>query len=180
MIIDKLCESESFPLLQWNQQRVEIANKVTWYGEYVHYLITRLAKEAVNRWMSPIVLPTTEFVVVDSIEPWVENMTRSGDVEINSEYIDGQNGILGYVPLPTEGDEVSACNRCGSVWMDQWELWTTRFWFGVFLHEFGHVLGIEHSDDPNSVMYPRYRGQLDLGTWDVARVVERYEATATT
>lgn len=38
----------------------------------------------------------------------------------------------------------------------------------IVQHELGHVLGLDHVDDQSELMNPRYSGQLDWGTGDLA------------
>ncbi|MGY1832093.1 matrixin family metalloprotease [Geodermatophilus sp. SYSU D01180] len=38
----------------------------------------------------------------------------------------------------------------------------------VLMHEFGHVLGLDHVDDPAELMAPRNDGQVDFGPGDLA------------
>jgi Matrixin len=38
----------------------------------------------------------------------------------------------------------------------------------VLEHELGHVLGLDHTDDPGQLMYPGYIGQTGLGKGDIA------------
>jgi hypothetical protein len=46
--------------------------------------------------------------------------------------------------------------------------------FTVVLHELGHSLGIGHTDDPNSVMYPYYRRATGLTATDIASIRQIY------
>lgn len=39
---------------------------------------------------------------------------------------------------------------------------------GVLLHEFGHLVGLDHVDDPAELMAPEYRGQEGFGPGDLA------------
>lgn len=172
------CQFENDPTLKWRQAEVTIANSVTWYGEHVHYMLNRLMRRAVAEWMSPVMFPSTEFRVLDSNPVWFQNINAAGDILLRSEYIDGQNGVLGYVPLPVGTNDVGACERCGDVFFDQWEQWTTRMWYSFFLHEFGHALGLGHSNRRDSIMWPTFQGLMTIGESDRADVVRLYERAA--
>jgi len=37
---------------------------------------------------------------------------------------------------------------------DKWQPYSANYVAGIMEHEMGHVLGLEHSDDPNDIMYP--------------------------
>ncbi|OCT93197.1 matrix metalloproteinase-18 [Xenopus laevis] len=67
---------------------------------------------------------------------------------------DGPSGVLAHAFAP--GDNIG-----GDTHFDADEKWTTGSigtnLFLVAVHEFGHSLGLDHSKDPNSLMYPIYR-----------------------
>lgn len=88
--------------------------------------------------------------------------SSSADIEIkfetgfhgDSEPFDGRGLILGHAYFPEFG---------GSTHFDGDELWTSKSITGVNLyqvavHEFGHALGLEHSDNFDAIMAPFFRG----------------------
>lgn len=82
---------------------------------------------------------------------------------------------VGYYPYPHYGE------LAGDLHLDLGEPWTTTRSLPaldletVVLHEIGHVLGIGHSSQQNSVMWPRYKEmQRTLPDLDVEELARRY------
>ncbi|XP_075707649.1 stromelysin-1-like [Rhinoderma darwinii] len=102
--------------------------------------------------------------VWSQVTPLRFNKVTTGDADILIQFnprghgdqspFDGPNGVLAhaYAPGPRIG---------GDAHFDEDERWTNnRAGFNLFLvaaHEFGHSLGLNHSDDPQALMFPTYR-----------------------
>jgi hypothetical protein len=92
---------------------------------------------------------------------------------------DGQYGVLAHAFYPPP---YAGCFS-GDAHFDEAELWTTPSLGGIqdmdlttiAAHEFGHSLGLGHSADINSIMYPYYQGRRAyLGFDDIAGIIAVY------
>ncbi|KAK6486252.1 collagenase 3-like [Huso huso] len=89
---------------------------------------------------------------------------------------DGPNGLLAHAYPPGNG-------LGGDTHFDEDETWSTDSsgynLFIVAAHEFGHALGLSHSEDPGSLMYPVYSFSkgFPLSEDDVHGIQSLYEAS---
>jgi hypothetical protein len=77
-----------------------------------------------------------------------------------------------FFPSPPNPEPVA-----GDLHLDDDEPWQSAGsidLFSVVLHELGHALGLGHSDDPVSVMYPYYRAVTGLHSQDITALRELY------
>ena len=90
---------------------------------------------------------------------------------------DGPGGTLGHTfyPAPPNSETIA-----GDMHLDADESWSIAAdidLFSVALHEFGHALGLGHSDRPGAVMYPYYRMTSGLTDDDIAGIQALYPAS---
>ncbi|CAI9734325.1 metallo ase [Octopus vulgaris] len=87
---------------------------------------------------------------------FTELTTGAADIDVafavgnhgdNSNF-DGKGGVLAHAFYPDKGD----------MHFDDDELWNNIDFHSVALHEVGHVIGLDHSEDMDSVMAPFYKG----------------------
>ncbi len=88
---------------------------------------------------------------------------------------DGPGNVLAhcFYPSPPNSETIA-----GDMHLDESETWRVGVdtdIFSVALHEAGHGLGLNHSDDPSAVMYPSYSGVVaGLQADDIAGIRSLY------
>ncbi|KAE8627630.1 hypothetical protein XENTR_v10007074 [Xenopus tropicalis] len=111
--------------------------------------VDRAIEKAFKVWSD--VVPLTFTRIYDRVSD-IEMSFASGDHK-DAFPFDGPSGILAHTFAP--GD-----NTGGDVHFDADETWTSGSagtnLFLVAAHELGHSLGLDHSNDPNALMYPTY------------------------
>jgi hypothetical protein len=89
---------------------------------------------------------------------------------------DGPGRVLAHTfyPAPPNPEPIA-----GDMHLDndeRWQVGANIDLFSVVIHEAGHALGLTHTDQPASVMYPYYRFGIHLGSEDVATIQALYGA----
>ncbi|MEK6751545.1 MAG: matrixin family metalloprotease [Chloroflexota bacterium] len=116
---------------------------------------------------------TTDSAQADILIGWAEGEHGDGDA------FDGPGDVLAHASYPNPYND-------GQVFLhfDDSERWVNSETQNVDLltvaaHEIGHNLGLDHSSDPNALMYPSYSGpHRSLGQDDVAGVQSLYGLAA--
>lgn len=101
-----------------------------------------------------------------------------GDQCILESSFDGPSGVLAHCYFPGQGAISGDCHfDDAETYTDDNTSRTAVRLLEVAIHEFGHGLGLDHSDDPNAIMFPSYDGnaiKLSLGADDIAGIQSLY------
>ncbi len=131
-----------------------------------------LVRTAFSLWAAQTPLIFTE--VTSANEADIVIRWASGD-HGDGDSFDGPGDVLAHASYPNPYTE-----RKVFLHFDDDERWVDSDsndvdLLSVAAHEIGHTLGLDHSDDPNALMYPSYRGpQRSLGTDDIAGAQSLY------
>jgi hypothetical protein len=124
-------------------------------------------EEAMRVWASVAPL---NFIELPDAGPPASDSTYNGaglaQIRIGHHLIDGFGNYKAHAYYPTGGGAGTA----GDVHFDDADRWATIGTLanpdilGAALHELGHSLGLNHSDDMTAVMYPTFRRMAGPGT----------------
>ncbi|XP_041920617.1 collagenase 3 isoform X1 [Alosa sapidissima] len=144
--------------------------------DYSHGTLSRWKKNKVTfgigRYTSDMPAHVVDSLISSAVAVWgraslltfVRSYSDKADIMVDFTYgghgdsfpFDGPGGTLAHAFGPGEG-------LGGDIHFDDDEYWSAGSkGFNLFLvaaHEFGHALGLRHSRDPKSLMYPVYRSQ---------------------
>ncbi|XP_071498280.1 interstitial collagenase-like [Diadema antillarum] len=142
---------------------------------------------------------TVENIMESALQTWADvsqltfRQVRSGqaDIEISFAHgdhrdgnpFDGSGGVLAHAYFPTPDRSYSIA---GDAHFDEAEAYTDRTTrgtnlFQVAVHEFGHSLGLGHSNSPDAIMAAIYRGYVPnarLHNDDIAGIQALYGANS--
>jgi len=100
-------------------------------------------------------------VVFDTTEFWKKNLPKKqfyiaeneGEADIIIKWVrdfGSFNDHIGYSYM-----KLIEVGLGDSICYDKWKEYNSNYLTAIMIHEFGHALGLEHSDNPDAVMYPK-------------------------
>jgi len=92
----------------------------------------------------------------------------------------GAAGMLAHTfyPAPPNSEPIAGDMHLNAD--ENWQIGSDIDVFSVALHEAGHALGLGHTDNPESVMYPYYHIQTGLSADDIAGIQALYGSKSIT
>ena len=102
--------------------------------------------------------------------------SAASNIRLGWDAIDGKLNTLGEAYTSWNRDDVNTAVR-GEIRFDTAETWSlsktvhdASNFYALALHEIGHVLGLDHTDDINTIMFPIIGNTVDLSSGDIAGV----------
>jgi hypothetical protein len=147
-------------LCQWGHAPVTVAQSIS-LTQYAANIVADCWATALETW---------EAACGISFQYAARNTTAN--ITARSGAIDGPGRTLAWSHLPCGTNETSALSQL----YDAGETWPSRAYLtAVMIHELGHAIGLDHSQDTRDIMYPSMRPNvMALGPGDIAQGQRRY------
>jgi predicted Zn-dependent protease len=147
-------------LCQWGHAPVTVAQSIS-LTQYATNIVADCWAAALETW---------EAACGISFQYAARNTTAN--ITARSGAIDGPGRTLAWSHLPCGANETSALSQL----YDAGETWPSRAYLtAVMVHELGHAIGLDHSQDVRDIMYPSMRPNvMALGPGDIAQGQRRY------
>lgn len=108
------------------------------------------------------------------------------DIRLGWDYIDGTNGVLADATYYYFESQPFDAYMLAEIRFDTSETWSIdpnyvgagANFYAVALHEIGHVIGLTHSPDPDTIMYAFVGSAVDLTPADIAGIQYIYGPAA--
>jgi len=117
-------------------------------SQTVSYYIDSLPPEVDTKYLNVVREATAEW---ERANPQINFMeTSSGTAQVLVQWIKEFGGH----PIGQARTDLVQIGLGDSLCLGKWQPFIYQTVLHIATHEFGHVLGLQHSDDPNNVMYP--------------------------
>jgi hypothetical protein len=150
----------------------------------LEYVFSQMsAKLPVAAAQSEILRAFSEWAKYANVQ-FVPGTSATGDQTVSIMFAQGAHGdnypfepgspVLAHTFFPSPMDPEPLAGDMHLNEDQDWHIGTDIDLFTVALHEAGHALGLGHTDDPNTIMYPYYRFGAGLSSGDIAGVQALY------